>query len=240
MSTDRTRWSRALRFRVNHRAGRRPRPVGLREMGLLTLPRPGPPAIVPLPPPFLDSLHPTRLVPPEKILLPWSAVGGHSMKPAFAAGPALTLAMMPGCHRPPAGALAADGLTPVPAARYIVAAFARYPVVAFSRAAAWAGGTKAFFASLIREPGFAGTIQDLVIECGIARYQDVVDRRLTSRKPARLARSPHAGRGGLGAGQAPNHATALGSLVERSQAAGAGPTRSWRRRVSCPRRCQCR
>ena len=137
------------------------------------------------------------------------------MKPAFAAGPALTLAMMPGCHRPPAGALAADGLTPVPAARYIVAAFARYPVVAFSRAAAWGRRHEAFFASLIREPGFAGTIQDLVIECGIARYQDVVDRRLTSRKPARLARSPHAGRGGLGAGQAPNHATALGSLVER-------------------------
>ncbi len=43
------------------------------------------------------------------------------MKPAFAAGAALTLAMLPGCHRPPARASEADGLTPVPAARYIVA-----------------------------------------------------------------------------------------------------------------------
>ena len=51
------------------------------------------------------------------------------MKPAFAAGAALTLAMLPGCHRPPAHASAADGLTPVPAARYIVEAFARYPLL---------------------------------------------------------------------------------------------------------------
>ena len=44
----------------------------------------------------------------------------QAMKPAFAAGAALTLAMLPGCHRPPARASEADGLTPVPAARYIV------------------------------------------------------------------------------------------------------------------------
>ena len=94
--------------------------------------------------------------------------------------------MLPGCHRPPARAFAADGLTPVPAARYIVAAFARYPVVAFSEPRHGAGGTKEFFAALIREPGFAGTVQDLVIECGNARYQDVVDRYAPgSRRPTR-------------------------------------------------------
>ena len=98
------------------------------------------------------------------------------MKPAFAAGAALTLVMLPGCHRPPARGLAADSLTPVPAARYIVAAFVRYPLVAFSEPRHGAGGTKQFFAALLREPGFAGTIQDLVIECGNACYQDVVDR----------------------------------------------------------------
>ena len=88
----------------------------------------------------------------------------------------VTLAVLPGRHRPPAREFAADGLTPVPAARYIVAAFARYPVVAFSEPRHGAGGTKEFLAALIREPGFAGTGEDLVIECGNARYQDVVDR----------------------------------------------------------------
>jgi outer membrane protein OmpA-like peptidoglycan-associated protein len=107
------------------------------------------------------------------------------MKPAFAAGAALTLAMLPGCHRPPARGLAADGLMPVPAAQYIVAAFARYPLVAFSEPRHGAGGTKEFFASLIREAGFAGTIQDLVIECGNARYQDVVDRYMGGEPVAR-------------------------------------------------------
>src|SRR5215217_1697451 len=56
----------------------------------------------------------------------------QAMKPAFAAGAVLTLAMLQECHRPPAPASAADGLTPVPAARYIVEAFDRYPLVAFS------------------------------------------------------------------------------------------------------------
>jgi len=97
----------------------------------------------------------------------------------------LTLAMLPGCHRPPGRASAADGLTPVPAARYIVEAFARYPLVAFSEPRHGAGGTKEFLASLIRQPGFAGTIQDLVVECGNARYQDVVDRYMAGEPVAR-------------------------------------------------------
>ena len=106
------------------------------------------------------------------------------MKPAFAAGAALTFAMFPGCHRSPARASAAHGL-PVPAARYIVEAFARYPLVAFSEPRHGAGGTKEFLASLIREPGFAGTVQDVVVECGNARYQDVVDRYMAGEPVAR-------------------------------------------------------
>jgi outer membrane protein OmpA-like peptidoglycan-associated protein len=108
------------------------------------------------------------------------------MKPVFAAGAALTLAMLPGCDRRSARTSAADDeLSPVPAARYIVEAFARYPLVAFSEPRHGAGGTKEFLASLIREPGFAGTIQDLVIEFGNARYQDVVDRYMAGEPIAR-------------------------------------------------------
>lgn len=106
------------------------------------------------------------------------------MKPAFVAGAALTLAMLPGCHRPPARPTA-DDLTPVPAARYIIEAFARYPLIAFSEPRHSAGGTKEFLASLIRQPGFAGTIQDVVVEFGNARYQDVVDRYIAGEPVAR-------------------------------------------------------
>ena len=74
---------------------------------------------------------------------------------------------------------------PVPAARYIVEAFAHYPLVAFSEPRHGAGGTKEFLASLIREPGFAGTVQDLVVECGNARYQHVVDRYIAGEPVAR-------------------------------------------------------
>jgi hypothetical protein len=73
----------------------------------------------------------------------------------------------------------------VPAARYIVEAFGRYSLVAFSEPRHGAGGTKEFLASLIRQPGFAGTIQDLAVECGNARYQDVVDRYMAGEPVAR-------------------------------------------------------
>jgi outer membrane protein OmpA-like peptidoglycan-associated protein len=97
----------------------------------------------------------------------------------------LTLLTLPGCHRSPARASAPGDITPVPAARYIVEAFARYPLVAFSEPRHGAGGTQEFLASLIREPGFAGTVQDLVVECGNARYQDIVDRYIDGEPVAR-------------------------------------------------------
>jgi outer membrane protein OmpA-like peptidoglycan-associated protein len=63
-----------------------------------------------------------------------------------------------------------------PAASYLVAAFDRFPLVAFSEPRHGAAGTPEFMASLVRQPGFAGTVNDIVVEFGNARYQDVVDR----------------------------------------------------------------
>jgi outer membrane protein OmpA-like peptidoglycan-associated protein len=63
-----------------------------------------------------------------------------------------------------------------PAVQYITAAFASHPLVAFSEPGHGSAGTKEFFAALIRHPGFAGTVTDIVIECGNARYQAVADR----------------------------------------------------------------
>jgi outer membrane protein OmpA-like peptidoglycan-associated protein len=66
-------------------------------------------------------------------------------------------------------------LTPRPAAEYITEAFDRYPLVALSEMHGNAE-SKDFFSRLIRHPGFAGKVDDIVIEFGNARYQDVVDR----------------------------------------------------------------
>jgi outer membrane protein OmpA-like peptidoglycan-associated protein len=67
-------------------------------------------------------------------------------------------------------------VTPQPAAKYITAAFDTFPLVAFSEPGHGAAGTREFFAALIRQPGFAGKVTDIVVECGNARYQDVADR----------------------------------------------------------------
>jgi hypothetical protein len=63
-----------------------------------------------------------------------------------------------------------------PAARFLVSAFDSVPLVAFSEPRHGASGTREFLAALVREPGFAGTVDDIVVEFGNARYQDVVDR----------------------------------------------------------------
>ena len=64
---------------------------------------------------------------------------------------------------------------PQPAAEYIVRAFDRYPIVALSELH---GNTesKDLLARVIRQPGFAGKVNDIVIEFGNARYQSIVDR----------------------------------------------------------------
>jgi outer membrane protein OmpA-like peptidoglycan-associated protein len=66
--------------------------------------------------------------------------------------------------------------SPRPAAEYITAAFDAYPLVAFSEPGHGAAGTREFLAALIRHPGFAAKVTDIVIECGNARYQRIADR----------------------------------------------------------------
>jgi outer membrane protein OmpA-like peptidoglycan-associated protein len=65
--------------------------------------------------------------------------------------------------------------SPRPAAEYITRAFDRYPIVALSELHGNAE-SKDLLARLIRQPGFAGKVNDIVIEFGNARYQTVVDR----------------------------------------------------------------
>ena len=82
------------------------------------------------------------------------------------------------------GVVIAVGLQPAPsadlsiqpAARYITTAFETYPLVAFSEPGHGAAGTREFFSALLRHPGFAGTVTDIVIESGNARYQPIADR----------------------------------------------------------------
>ncbi len=64
---------------------------------------------------------------------------------------------------------------PRPAAEYITRAFDRYPIVALSEMHGNVE-SKELLARLIRQPGFAGKVNDIVIEFGNARYQSVVDR----------------------------------------------------------------
>jgi outer membrane protein OmpA-like peptidoglycan-associated protein len=72
-------------------------------------------------------------------------------------------------------------VSPQPAAQFITSAFDTHPLVAFSEPGHGARGTKEFFASLIRYPGFAGTVTDIVIECGNGRYQAIADRYFAGR-----------------------------------------------------------
>ena len=67
-------------------------------------------------------------------------------------------------------------LAAVPAADYLVDAFDRFPLVAFSEPRHGAGGTREFLTALVRRPRFAGTVNDIVVEFGNARYQDIADR----------------------------------------------------------------
>jgi hypothetical protein len=106
------------------------------------------------------------------------------MRPALAVGAAVTLAVLPGCHRSSARTFRADDLTQSRRLATSSTAFARYPLIAFSKPRHGAGGTKEFLASLIRQPGFAGHIQDLVVESEMP-YQDVVDRYMAADPVAR-------------------------------------------------------
>ncbi|HEV8146428.1 MAG TPA: OmpA family protein [Bryobacteraceae bacterium] len=65
--------------------------------------------------------------------------------------------------------------SPRPALQYLVDAFDRYPIVALSEAHG-SPETMDFITALIRHPGFAGKVSDIVVEFGNGRYQTVMDR----------------------------------------------------------------
>jgi outer membrane protein OmpA-like peptidoglycan-associated protein len=80
-------------------------------------------------------------------------------------------------------------LHPKQAAELITQAFDRFPLVALSEMHGNVE-SKEFLARLIREPGFAGKVNDIVIEFGNARYQDVLDRYIAGETVAREALKP--------------------------------------------------
>jgi outer membrane protein OmpA-like peptidoglycan-associated protein len=63
-----------------------------------------------------------------------------------------------------------------PAADYLVDAFERFPLVAFSEPGHGAGGTREFIRAVLHHAKFAGTVDDIVVEFGNARYQQLADR----------------------------------------------------------------
>jgi outer membrane protein OmpA-like peptidoglycan-associated protein len=80
------------------------------------------------------------------------------------------------CSRPAATQDSLADLSVAPAADYLADAFDRFPLVAFSEPRHGAGGTREFLTSLVRHQRFAGTVNDIVVEFGNARYQEVADR----------------------------------------------------------------
>jgi outer membrane protein OmpA-like peptidoglycan-associated protein len=100
-------------------------------------------------------------------------------------GIALPAACLHGCHRSDPARVTADVPLPIPAVSYITGAFDTYPLVAFSEPRHGASGTREFLASLVRQPAFAGKVNDIVVECGNARYQAVMDRYIAGEEVPR-------------------------------------------------------
>ena len=89
------------------------------------------------------------------------------------------------CSRSTATSTHLGELSAAPAAEYLADAFDRFPLVAFSEPRHGAGGTREFLTSLVRHPRFVGTVNDLVVEFGNARYQDIADRYVAGEPVAR-------------------------------------------------------
>jgi outer membrane protein OmpA-like peptidoglycan-associated protein len=87
-----------------------------------------------------------------------------------------TIITLQACARSTAPPASVGGLPVVPAIDFVIDAFGRFPLVGFSEPRHGAGGTREFLTSLVRHPRFAGTVNDIVVEFGNARYQDVADR----------------------------------------------------------------
>ena len=77
-----------------------------------------------------------------------------------------------------ASPLAADQMpaTPVDPTTVILNAFRTHPIVALGEGQHWNLQGHAYRMSLIRDPRLANTIDDVVVEFGDARYQEVIDR----------------------------------------------------------------
>ena len=58
----------------------------------------------------------------------------------------------------------------------ILNAFESYPIVALGEGSHGNEQSHTFRLALIRDPRFAATVNDIVVESGSARYQDVMDR----------------------------------------------------------------
>src|SRR4029450_3575961 len=69
----------------------------------------------------------------------------------------------------------------VPAADYLIDAFDRFPLVGFSEPRPGAAGTREFLKSLLRHPRFVGTVNDIVVEFGNARYQEIADEYIAGK-----------------------------------------------------------
>ena len=74
----------------------------------------------------------------------------------------------PQAPRPPA--VAADAVTA------LLEAFESHPLVALGEGQHWNEQSHAFRLSLLRDPRFADRVNDIVVEFGSSRYQDVIDR----------------------------------------------------------------
>jgi erythromycin esterase-like protein len=83
---------------------------------------------------------------------------------AFAAGPALAQSVAP------------RAAVPVDPIGRVLEAFQAHPVVALGEGGHGNEQTHRFRLALIRDPRFAATVNDIVVESGSARYQAVMDR----------------------------------------------------------------
>src|ERR1041384_4998482 len=85
---------------------------------------------------------------------------------------AFTLALVIGSAQPSA-ANPAIPLDPITA---VLEAFRAHNIVALGDGAHNSEQSHTFRIALIRDPRFAATVNDIVVECGNARYQDLMDR----------------------------------------------------------------
>jgi len=106
-------------------------------------------------------------------IIPWIAISLGS------------IAAVQACSRPIARPTPPGEIAASPAADYLADAFDRFPLVAFSEPRHGAGGTREFLTSLVRHPRFAGAVNDIVVEFGNARYQDIADRYVAGEPVAR-------------------------------------------------------